>query len=135
MSKSKGNILYTDTLLGQGYDASEIRFFLIYGHYREKLNYSTQEIRSSVGKLRNLKETVRKIGERTPHSGGPDGGAAQRIKETFAERMDDDLDVRGAFDGLETVLSRLELQKLDGSEMSGILMALREIDGVLNVVF
>lgn len=135
MSKSKGNILYTDTLLGQGYDASEIRFFLIYGHYREKLNYSTQDMRSAVGKLRKFKEIVCKIGERAPHSGDPDGRAAQRIKETFAERMDDDLDVRGAFDGLDAVLSRLELQKLDGSETSGILKALRGIDGVLNVVF
>ncbi|MEJ2066789.1 MAG: class I tRNA ligase family protein, partial [Deltaproteobacteria bacterium] len=34
MSKSIGNILYTDNLLEKGYDLSEIRFFLIYGHYR-----------------------------------------------------------------------------------------------------
>lgn len=135
MSKRKGNILYTDTLLGQGYDASEIRFFLIYGHYREKLDYSNQDMRSAVGKLRNFKETVHKIAEKHLHSGDPDGRAAQQIKETFAERMDDDLDVRGAFDGLDAVLSRLEPQKLDGSKTSGILMALREIDGVLNVVF
>ncbi|MDA8432705.1 MAG: class I tRNA ligase family protein, partial [Nitrospiraceae bacterium] len=38
MSKSKGNIYYTDTLTAKGYRAEEIRFFLIYGHYRSDLN-------------------------------------------------------------------------------------------------
>jgi len=32
MSKSRGNIVYTEQLLEQGYTAGHLRFFLIYGH-------------------------------------------------------------------------------------------------------
>jgi len=135
MSKSKGNIYYTDTLLEQGYDMSEIRFFLIYGHYREKLDYSEENMRSAAEKLGKLRNMVRTIEERANQQADLGGILAQRIKGTFAEQMDNDLDVRGAFDSLYGVLSELELGELKSSEASGIMKALREIDGVLRVIF
>ena len=135
MSKSKGNIYYTDTLLEQGYNMSEIRFFLIYGHYREKLDYSDENMRSAADKLRKLRKMVGKMEERSNQQADLDGSAAQRIKETFAEKMDNDLDVRGAFDGLYGVLSELEPDELKSIEASGIMKSLREIDGVLRVIF
>jgi hypothetical protein len=49
--------------------------------------------------------------------------------------MDNDLDVRGAFDSLYGVLSELELDELKSSEASGIMKTLREIDGILRVMF
>ena len=134
MSKSKGNILYTDTLLGQGYDASEIRFFLIYDHYREKLNYSDGDMRSAVGKLREFKEMVYRIEQRGSQQKDHGVGGDKRIKEAFREKMDDDLDVRGAFDGVHGILSQLELQKLGADEAEGISRSLREIDEVLRVI-
>lgn len=135
MSKSKGNIYYTDTLLEEGYDISEIRFFLIYGHYREKLNYSDGNIRSAVEKLRRFKNMVGTIAKRADQQADLGGSLAQRIKDTFAEQMDNDLDVRGAFDSLYGVLSGLELDELKSGEASGIMKTLREIDGVLRVIF
>jgi cysteinyl-tRNA synthetase len=134
MSKSKGNIYYTDTLLEQGYDMSEIRFFLIYGHYREKLDYSEENMPSAADKLRKLRNMVRTIEERANQQADLGGSLVQRIKDTFAEQMDNDLDVRGAFDSLYGVLSELELGELKSSEASGIMKALREIDGVLRVI-
>jgi cysteinyl-tRNA synthetase len=38
MSKSRGNVIYPDDLLRQGFSPEEIRFFLIYGHYRDKMS-------------------------------------------------------------------------------------------------
>ena len=134
MSKSKGNIYYTDTLLEQGYNMSEIRFFLIYGHYREKLDYSDENMRSAADKLRKLREMVGKMEERSNQQADLGGSAAQ-IKETFAEKMDNDLDVRGAFEGLYGVLSEFEPDELKSIEASGIMKSLREIDGVLGVIF
>jgi cysteinyl-tRNA synthetase len=135
MSKSKGNIYYTDTLLEQGYDMSEIRFFLIYGHYREKLDYSEENMRSAADKLRKLRNMVRTIEERANQQADLGGSLAQRIKDTFAEQMDNDLGVRGAFDSLYGVLSGLELDELMSGEASGIMKTLKEIDGVLRVMF
>ncbi len=55
MSKSKGNMYYIDTLLEQGYEIQEIRFFLIYCHYRQQLNYSDENMRSVVEKLKKFR--------------------------------------------------------------------------------
>jgi len=135
MSKSKGNIYYTDTLLEHGYDIGEIRFFLIYGHYREKLNFSGKNMRSTADKLTAFREMVNAVKARADQEAKPPAEAVQRIGRVFAERMDDDLDVRGAFDGLYRALAELELEDLKPPEASAIVKALREIDGVLRVIW
>ncbi len=135
MSKSKGNIYYTDTLLEQGYDMSQIRFFLIYGHYREKLDYSDENMRWAAERLKKFTEMVGAIEKRADQQADPRGTVVQRIRGTFAEQMDNDLDVRGAFDGLYGVLSEIEPDELRPSQASGIMQALREIDGVLGIIF
>jgi cysteinyl-tRNA synthetase len=132
MSKSKGNIYYTDTLLEHGYDIGEVRFFLIYGHYREKLNYSEGNMRRAAEKLRAFRKMVNAIEKRADREGELDGEVTRRIKGIFSERMDDDLDVKGAFDGLYGALA--ELEDLKPVEASAIMRALREIDGVLRVI-
>ena len=135
MSKSRGNIYYTDTLLEQGYDASEIRFFLIYGHYRKKLNYSNNKMRSTVDKVRKFKRMVRIIEDRARQPTEFNGGWAQSIKKTFTEKMDNDLDVEGAFDGLYGLLSRTRVRDLRPGEARAITKTLREIDRVLQVIY
>jgi len=132
MSKSKGNIYYTDTLLEHGYDIGEVRFFLIYGHYREKLNYSEGNMRRAAEKLRAFRKMVNAIEKRAGREAELDGEVTRRIKGIFSERMDDDLDVKGAFDGLYGALA--ELEDLKPVEASAIMRALREIDGVLRVI-
>jgi len=135
MSKSKGNIYYTDTLIEQGYDIGEIRFFLIYGHYREKLNYCDKNMRSAADRLRAFKKMVNEVKGRADWEAELDGEVTRGIKGIFSERMDDDLDVRGAFDGLYGVLSALDREDLKSVEASAIVGALREIDDVLGVIW
>jgi len=55
MSKSRGNVYYTDTLRERGYGIDEIRFFLIYGHYRKNLNYSDRTMDRAAEKLKAFK--------------------------------------------------------------------------------
>ena len=135
MSKSIGNILYTDTLQEKGYDLSEIRFFLLYGHYRKKLNYSDKRIQSVTERLRRFKERVKKIEDRADHTTETDTEPAQKIKEAFEERMDDDFDVKGAFDNVEVLVSGIDFRNLTPNEASRITKALMEIDEVLRVIF
>lgn len=135
MSKSKGNVYYTDTLLSQGYTAGEIRFFLIYGHYRTRLNYSPSAMIKATAKLRGLKSIVSQIKKKTGDESDPDAKLAQQIKRTFSEGMDSDLNVKEALDGLHNILSGLELSRLKANEASGIMAVLREIDGVVKIIF
>jgi cysteinyl-tRNA synthetase len=135
MSKSKGNIFYIDTLLEQGFELNEVRFFLIYGHYRQRLNYSYDNMRAAVDKLRGLRTMVYKVEKRADEAAPGGGRIAQGIKGTFVENMDQDLDARRAFDGLHEAVSGIEVETLKGTEASGVISALREIDGVLRVIF
>jgi cysteinyl-tRNA synthetase len=135
MSKSKGNIYYIDTLLKQGYQIQEIRFFLIYCHYRQKLNYSDENMGSVVENLKQFKRIVGAIGKKITQRTNLDTGVAQRLKKNFQEKMDNDFDVCAAFNELYEALSTIEVTALQSSEASGIMYALREIDGVLKVIF
>jgi len=131
MSKSKGNIYYTDTLLNKGYSPAEIRFFLIYGHYRERLDYSDDNMRDAVDKLRRVKKnmtgTIRK-----GRSGISSVTIAQKIRRIFVEHMDNDFDVRSAFDGVGAVLS--EAANSDKKyDPAAIVKELRKIEEVLMV--
>ncbi len=135
MSKSVGNILYTDDLEKQGYDMREIRFFLIYGHYRKNLNYSATRMRATTEKLRTFKEQVKKIKRRAGSTTDKDTEVARKIKAAFQERMDDDLDVKGAFDTVIDLISGMDGKNLSPNTASGIIRALREIDEVLQVMF
>jgi cysteinyl-tRNA synthetase len=135
MSKSIGNILYTDNLLKKGYDLSEIRFFLIYGHYRKKLNYSDKRMQSVTERLKKFKEQVKKIEDRAGSTTDADTETARKINEAFQERMDNDLDVKGAFDAVSDLVSRIDIRNLTPTDASGVNKVLKEVDKVLQVIF
>jgi cysteinyl-tRNA synthetase len=134
MSKSRGNIVYTETLLKEGYSPEEIRFFLVYGHYREDLNYCEQSIKSAVAALRDMKKRIGRIRKKAGLS-RPDEAIVGKIKEVFSKGMDNDLDAMAAFDGLRDMLSRADIHRLNPQEASGIITGMKEIDKVLRVIF
>lgn len=133
MSKSRGNIYYTDSLFGEGYDARDIRFFLIYGRYRERLSFSDRAMRKVSSQLQELRRSVAKIGAGA--RGSRAGDVGQRVRSAFSRRMDDDLDVRGAFDAVVTAVSKAEKEGIKPADAGSLITALREIDGVLRVIF
>jgi cysteinyl-tRNA synthetase len=133
MSKSKGNIVYVDTLMSQGYSAEDIRFLLIYGHYRSRMNFSDEGVKEAAGKLREFKRVAGSIKKRAGCSSPADGKIASLLKKVFAENMDRDLDVKGAFDGICKIISEIHTDGLGPVEAAGIIKTLREIDNVLKV--
>jgi cysteinyl-tRNA synthetase len=135
MSKSKGNILYTDTLQRLGYTISEIRFFLIYGHYRERINYSEKQMGMAIEKLRSLKTIIKKIKYKAGIKPDVKSNAVKSLINIFSKNMDNDLNVKRAFDGIYTILSSVHIDTLKPAEAAGIITILREIDEVFNVIF
>jgi cysteinyl-tRNA synthetase len=135
MSKSRGNIYYTDKVLNEGYSIEELRFFLIYGQYRKELNYSKKAMNSAAEKLRKFKKTVRTFGDIGGRATDVDEGGVQEIREIFAGSMDQDLNVKEAFDKADEFLSKTDVGDLNPSAASGYLKGLREIDEVLGVIF
>jgi len=134
MSKSRGNVVYTDVLLKRGYRMADIRFFLVYGHYREKLNYSEERMSSAAGTLMGLRRMVKRI-QQSSRNTETAGRFGQMLRRAFADQMDNDLHVRGAVDQLLSILNAILLNPLDPAEAGGIIRTLREIDEVLQVIF
>jgi cysteinyl-tRNA synthetase len=141
MSKSRGNIVYTEQLLEQGYSASQLRFFLIYGHYRKNRNLTQSAFDKTAGKLGRfiaLASRVMELGSGPSKSSQDAARLVKSLIETFETRMGDDLDVKGAFDGLTTTIARLADFKTEGDlslpDVRRISNALRKIDGVFQVL-
>ena len=136
MSKSRGNILYTDHLLGRGFSAAEIRFFLIDGHYRERLSYTDGAMATAAEKLRRLRGCVGVIAKRAGRAEPrADERAAGWIRETFREAMDEDLAVCCAMEGVSREAEAAASADLAPESAAAVIGALREIDGVLGVIF
>ena len=135
MSKSKGNVYYTDTLRNQGYNINEIRFFLIYGHYRKTLNYSHGAMKMAAEKLRAFKEVVGTLVTISNQTIDCDRNTYEKIVQIFSNKMNNDLDVKGAFDEVNGFLSALDLKRVYPMTSLGMVNALREIDTVLQVIF
>jgi len=141
MSKSKGNIIYPKDLLGMGYDWGAIRFFLIYGYYRKRLNFKVDSFDRAFDRLQKLRDMVKRL-EKNKGSDSPDpraGKLVERMHENFRKKMDDDLHVKAAFDAVFEAVAKLismEDRGMLGMTDSGrALEALKAIDGVLRSIF
>jgi cysteinyl-tRNA synthetase len=135
MSKSRGNIYYTDTLLAKGYSPAEVRFFLIYGHYRDPLDFSDESMAVTSRKLKEFRTRLNVIAKAAGRGRYNNGVKAAKLRTIFSQNMDNDLDVRKAFDGLDRLLSQITVQELHPGEARAIVLALRDMDQVLKVIF
>jgi len=141
MSKSRGNIIYPKDLVERGCQWQHIRFFLINGYYRKRLNYTHKKFEKACNRLHVFKEMVKKLQsvKTTGKSNGKTKRLVARLKRDFEEQMDNDLHVKKAFDALFIDVSKLADLAIKG-EVSAedarlAVSELREIDEVLNVIF
>jgi cysteinyl-tRNA synthetase len=140
MSKSRGNVYYPEDLAAKGYRREHVRFFLIYGHYRKRLNFTFERLAETSRKLDAFKDTVQDL--QKAKSARSSRRAKQLVASMisgFEENMDDDLDVQGAFDQLFKTVSRLGILnktgRLSAEDANAALEGLRRVDRVLNVIF
>ena len=142
MSKRKGNIEYPRTLLETECIWDHIRFFFIYGHYRRKLNFTFKKYSHVCRLLKSFRDMVNKLS-------AAEGGAqkssvrakklVKHIKTDFEENMNNDLQVKAAFDSLYKTVSSLselkEKQMLSAEDSKKALAKLKAIDYVLQAIF
>ena len=144
MSKSVGNIVYLEDLLRDGYDSRQIRFYLLYGQHRQRINLTDGILRAAAARLDAFRGMVRKIlgtspGDEAASSSREASEGAGSLIPIFEKGLDDDLDVKTAFDGLFEAVERLEGWKARGrlgrEDINRIEGDLHRIDGVLQVIF
>jgi len=92
-------------------------------------------MQSITERLRKFKELVKRIKDKAGSTTDTDTEAARKIKEAFQERMNDDLDVKGALDNVVTLVNGMDMNNLTPTTAAGIIKALSKIDDVLQVIF
>jgi len=152
MSKSRDNVLYPEDVLKKGYEPRHLRFFLLYTHYRKKLNFTFKSFDKAArhldafrGLARELTpvpagaHSVKELTHLRAQAGEDLNGLIDRFKPEFEQAMNDDLDAGRACEGLYALLQRIKEQAagvpLPGPAASRIREELKKIDSVLAVIF
>jgi len=142
MSKRKGNIKYPKDLLEEECTWNHIRFFFIYRHYKQKLNFTFKKYCQVCRVLESFRDVVKNLGVA---EGGEQKSSAKakklvkQIKTDFEKNMNNNLQVKAAFDSLYTTVSRLvklkEKKMLSAKNSKDALAKLKDIDYVLQAIF
>lgn len=140
MSKSKGNVYYPDDLAARGYRSDHIRFFLVYRHYRKRVNFTCDRLAATSRKLDQFKTMVQNLKKaKATASNEKVKDLVSRISQSFEANMNCDLDVKAAFDELVVIVKKLQHFNIDGclsvEDAHLALNALERVDRVLQVVF
>jgi cysteinyl-tRNA synthetase len=138
MSKSQGNVYYPFDLTEKGFAGFEIRFFLIYGPYHEKLNFTLEKIKESSQRLASLRKMVQEIEKALPSGETTKQEAlTSKLTSDFEEKMNNNLDVKGAFDCLYENVSKLHKFRgtLEEGNVKNVLSRLHRVDCVLQCIF
>jgi cysteinyl-tRNA synthetase len=90
MSKSAGGFLTLQTLVDEGYDPLDYRYFLVGGHYRSQLQFSMESLEGAKNARKSLVEKVRALAAKC---GGPavETGKKSSYIEDFNKAIEDDL--------------------------------------------
>ncbi|MGV8073250.1 MAG: class I tRNA ligase family protein [Syntrophobacteraceae bacterium] len=146
MSKSLGNIIYPDDLFDKGYSPQQLRFYLLYGHHRKTINMTEASLQEKSEKIDAFRVMVDRITSTDSANEDIDKASKRKadkligsLAAKFKKNMDDDLNIKRAFDSLYNTISALLLLKREGRLSSrssrDIEKELLKIDEVLQVIF
>lgn len=140
MSKSIGNVYYPNDLIKMGYRKEHLRFFLIYGNYRKRLNFTFEKFKKTSQKLDTLKNMVNNLQKtKTTESNNETEKLVEEIISSFEKNMNNDLNVKDSFDQLFQIISKLNTQreqnKLSLKDARTAETNLQKIDRVLQIIF
>jgi cysteinyl-tRNA synthetase len=135
MSKSSGNFFTLQTLIDEGYDALDYRYFLLGGHYRSQIQFSYEALDGARNARKSLGDRILALAEKAgglPHGGDALPQRAVRGKAltylaAFNKAMDEDINTPRALAELWGLLR-------DGSvESADALEAAFEMDRILGL--
>ena len=90
MSKSSGSFLTLQSLVDEGFDPLDYRYFLLGGHYRSQLQFSMESLQGAKNARKSLIDKVRSLAEKVGGSAPCNENKAPYI-EGFDKAIEDDL--------------------------------------------
>jgi len=134
MSKSLGNFFTIRELLTKGFTGREIRYLLLTAHYRETFNFTMEGLQGARASLARIDECLTKLREL---AGSVSGDGELPLVGEFADALDDDLNISGAwgcvFEWVRDTNRKLADKELDAPAAASALAAWDKLDSVLGV--
>jgi cysteinyl-tRNA synthetase len=125
MSKSAGGFLTLQTLVEQGFDPLDYRYFLIGGHYRSQLQFSLESLEGAKNARKSLLDKVRALAAKCGEP-VPDTEKTADYIEGFNTAIEDDLNTPRALAELWGLLK-------EGAAEPETLAAVFDMDRVLGL--
>jgi cysteinyl-tRNA synthetase len=125
MAKSFGNIYTLDDLIKRGFDPLAFRYFCLGAHYRSKLNFTFDALRSAQNALENLYQKVREI--KSAGNEQRTKSNKERYQKKFLDFINDDLNIPKA---LALMWNLIGDQKISNQEKYEILLDFDKIFGL-----
>jgi cysteinyl-tRNA synthetase len=126
MSKSKGGFLTLQTLVDQGYDPLDYRYFLIGGHYRSQLQFSMESLEGAKNARKSLLDKVRSLAAKCGANASADTEKTAKYIEDFNKSIEDDLNTPRALAELWGLLK-------EGAAEHETLAAVYDMDRILGL--
>ncbi len=127
MSKSLGNVIDLDAVVGMGVRPVELRYYLLQPHYRSVIDFSEEALHESARGYQRIENFVRRAAERVGAvAPGP-------LCADFVAAMDDDLNTSKALSVVHEMVTAGNAELTAGQDVSGRLAAVRAMLGVLGV--
>ena len=139
MSKSAGNFYTLRDLFDKKCSPEAIRYTLISTHYRSKLNFTFDKVRTSKKCINKLCELKRRLALVKKDSDAiVTGSVTDEMLSGFSQKLGDDLNISGALGELFTwvndMFSRLDSDEINYDIARQALSALEKVDEVLGVM-
>jgi cysteinyl-tRNA synthetase len=142
MSKSRGNILYPENIVKKNISHFHLRFFLLYRHYRKKLNFTDNKFKNSNNYIDLIRKTASELlsrNELKTKSNTEAQALIKNIKIEFEKNMNSDLGFGDAIDGIYAIMTELKrVKRKNGLSLKNIAIlkrTLQQIDTVTGVIF
>ncbi len=141
MSKSLGNTIYIKDLIDKKYSARAIRFVLLSVHYRQKLNFSSEQLDSAGKTLKKFDDFIYELKNVGSNNVNNEKiiSLTNEMLQKFENTMDDDLNISAALGVVFTFLKQINkfksTNKLFNLDRENIINSLKKIDSVLGVIF
>jgi cysteinyl-tRNA synthetase len=125
MAKSLGNIYTLNDLINKGFNPLAYRYLCLGTHYRSKLNFTFDALRSSQKALENLYEKIREL--KSESNGQEKNEQGKKYKREFLKFINDDIDTPKALALMWTLIGD---QKILAKEKYEILLDFDRVFGL-----
>jgi len=135
MAKSLGNFFTLRDLLRKGHNSKAIRYLLLSAHYRTKLNFTTDAIKSAEETVKGMENFVAEMQAAKDGRDNPEiKKLAEKAKKDFEKALDNDLNTPLALKAIFDMMKELnKLAVLSEKDAKLVLEAIFDMDKVLGL--